>query len=100
MPMFGWVAVAILITGLVVLLIGGSGDTLLGVEPGQLAALTAMLALLVYLGGGVITRGQAVAPLIRHLLVWTVLLGVFAHRLSALSERHGLTLVKRRTEPR
>jgi len=76
MPIYGWVAAAILATGLLVLLIGGSGDTLLGVEPGQLAAVTAMLALLVYLGGGVFTRGQPVAPLLRHLLVWGGLLAV------------------------
>ena len=76
MPLYGWVAFGILITGLVVLLIGGSGDTLLGVDPGQLAAITGMLALLVYLGGGVFTRGQPVAPLIGHLLIWGGLLAV------------------------
>lgn len=76
MPIYGWVAAGILITGLVVLLIGGDGDTLLGVDPGQLAAVTAMLALLVYLGGGVFTRGQPVAPLLRHLLVWSGLLAL------------------------
>lgn len=70
MPIYGWVAAAILVTGLLVLLIGSNGDTLLGVEPGQLAAVTAMLALLVYLGGGVFTRGQPVAPLLRYLLLW------------------------------
>jgi hypothetical protein len=76
MPIYGWVAAGILITGLIVLLIGGDGDTLLGVDPGQLAAVTAMLALLVYLGGGVFTRGQPVAPLLRHLLVWGGLLAL------------------------
>ncbi|MBO6674898.1 MAG: hypothetical protein JJ908_01825 [Rhizobiales bacterium] len=74
MPVYGWVAAGILITGLVVLLIGGNSGTLLGVEPGQLAAVTAMLALLVYLGGGVFTRGQPVAPLLRALLLWGGLL--------------------------
>jgi hypothetical protein len=44
MPIYGWVAVGILITGLVVLLFGGNDGVLLGVDPGQLAAVTAMLA--------------------------------------------------------
>lgn len=74
MPIYGWVAAAIVVTGLIVLVIGGSGDTLLGVAPGQLAAVTAMLALLVYLGGGMFTRGQPVAPLVRALAVWGGLL--------------------------
>lgn len=76
MPIYGWVAAGILITGLVVLLFGGNNGTLLGVDPGQLAAVTAMLALLVYLGGGVFTRGQPVAPLLRHLLIWGGLLAL------------------------
>jgi aspartyl protease family protein len=76
MPIYGWVAAGILITGLVVLLLGGNNGTLLGVDPGQLAAVTAMLALLVYLGGGVFTRGQPVAPLLRHLLIWGGLLAL------------------------
>lgn len=76
MPIYGWVAFVILATGLVVLVLGGNGDTLFGVDPGQLAAVTTMMALLVYLGGGVFTRGQPVAPLLRHLLVWGGLLAV------------------------
>lgn len=74
MPIYGWVAAAILATGLLVLLVGGDGDTILGVAPGQLGALTAMLALLVYLGGGVIGKGQPLGPLVKQLAVWGALL--------------------------
>lgn len=74
MPIYGWVAIAILATGLIVLLVGGDGGTILGVEPAQLGGVTALLALLVYLGGGMFGRGQAVAPLLRHLVVWGGLL--------------------------
>lgn len=74
MPIYGWVAVAILATGLIVLLVGGDGGTILGVEPAQLGSVTALLALLVYLGGGMLGRGQPVAPLVRYLVVWGGLL--------------------------
>lgn len=74
MPVYGWVAFAILATGLAVLLVGGDGDTVLGVSPGQLGALTAMLALLVYLGGGMFGRGQQLGPRARQLAVWGALL--------------------------
>ena len=76
MPVYGWVAVAILITGLAVLLIGGNDGVLFGVDPGQIAALTAMMALLVYLGGGLVGRGQPIGPMLRQLLVWGALLAV------------------------
>lgn len=76
MPIYGWVAAAILATGLVVLLVGGDSGTILGVEPAQLGAVTTLLALLVYLGGGMFGRNQPVAPLMRHLVVWGALLGV------------------------
>lgn len=76
MPIYGWVAIAILATGLLVLLVGGDGGTILGVEPAQLGSVTALLALLVYLGGGMLGRGQAVAPLVRHLVVWGGLLAI------------------------
>jgi hypothetical protein len=76
MPVYGWVAFAILLTGLVLLLVGGNDGTLLGVEPAQVGALTAMMALLVYLGGGMFGRGQPVAPLVRHLLIWGAVLAV------------------------
>ncbi len=75
MPVYGWVAFGILITGLLLLVFGGNGDTLLGADPQQIGALTAMMALLVYLGGGMLGRDQPIAPLLRHLLVWG---GVFA----------------------
>ncbi|MEM1284888.1 MAG: hypothetical protein AAGH43_05830 [Pseudomonadota bacterium] len=75
MPVYGWVAFAILGTGLVVLLLGGGdGGTLFGVEPAQLAGLTAMLALLVYLGGGMIQPGQQLGTMLRYALVWGALL--------------------------
>lgn len=76
MPVYGWVAVAILVTGLLVLLVGGDNGTILGVEPAQLGGVTALLALLVYLGGGMFGRGQPIGPLVRHLLVWGGLLVV------------------------
>lgn len=76
MPIYGWVAVAILATGLIVLLVGGDGGTILGVEPAQFGSVTALLALLVYLGGGMLGRGQPVAPLIRHLVIWGGLLAI------------------------
>ncbi len=74
MPIYGWVAFAILATGLAVLLVGGDGGTVLGVEPGQLGAVTAMLALLVYLGGSVIGTGAKIGPLVQQLAVWGALL--------------------------
>ena len=74
MPVYGWVAVAILVTGLVVLLFGGNDGVLLGVDPAQIAGVTTMMALLVYLGGGMLGRGQPVAPLLRHLLIWGAVL--------------------------
>lgn len=76
MPVYGWVAVAILVTGLLVLLVGGDSGTILGVEPAQLGGVTALLALLVYLGGNMVGRGQPIAPLLRHLVIWGALLGV------------------------
>lgn len=76
MPIYGWVAAAILATGLLVLLVGGDGGTILGVEPAQLGSITALLALLVYLGGGMFGRDQPVAPLLRHLVVWCALLAI------------------------
>lgn len=76
MPIYGWVAAAILTTGLIVLLVGGDEGTILGVDPVRLGSVTALLALLVYLGGSMFGRGQPVAPLIRHLVVWGALLAV------------------------
>ncbi|MFK7791772.1 MAG: hypothetical protein AB8B88_03775 [Devosiaceae bacterium] len=74
MPVYGWVAFGILATGLVVLLIGGDSNTIMGATPGQLGALTAMLALLVYLGGGMLGKGQKIGPLIKQLAVWGLML--------------------------
>lgn len=75
MPIYGWVAFAILGTGLLVLLVGAGDDrTLLGVAPSQLAGVTAMLALLVYLAGGMISPAQRLGPLLRYGLIWGALL--------------------------
>lgn len=76
MPIYGWVAAAILATGLLVLLVGGDGGTILGVEPAQLGSVTALIALLVYLGGGMLGRNQPIAPLLRHLVVWGGVLAI------------------------
>lgn len=76
MPIYGWVAAAILATGLLVLLVGGDAGTILGVEPAQLGSVTALIALLVYLGGGMLGRNQPIAPLLRHLVVWGGVLAI------------------------
>lgn len=76
MPVYGWVAFAVLGTGLVILLLGDGSNTLLGVDPAQLGALTASLALLVYLGGGMFGTKKQTANLLQSLLVWAALLGL------------------------
>lgn len=70
MPVYGWVAFGILGTGLALLLLGGNDGDLFGVAPEQIAGLTAMLAILVYLGSGLFGRGQALGPLVRQALIW------------------------------
>ncbi|MBV6657361.1 MAG: hypothetical protein KI785_06280 [Devosiaceae bacterium] len=70
MPVYGWVAFAILATGLGILLFAGDGPTFAGRPAEQIAALTASLALLVFLGGGVFRRGVSVSGLAGQALVW------------------------------
>lgn len=72
MPVFAWVGVAILVTGVAVLVLFGDGGQVLGIEPGQLAALTAMLALLVVLLRGRLPDG----PAFGSLAVWGLLLAL------------------------
>ncbi|MEM6382477.1 MAG: hypothetical protein AAF739_07385 [Pseudomonadota bacterium] len=78
MPVYGWVAFAILGTGLIILLVGGDSDTILGIAPEQLAFVTAMLALLVYLGSGLAGMGARPSGLIGAALVWVFLLAAVA----------------------
>ena len=73
MPVYGWVAFAILGTGLILLLLFGESAAL-GIPAEQLAALTAMLALLVYLGGGMLSGRAPMGTLLRYAVIWGGLL--------------------------
>ena len=73
MPVFGWVALGILASGLVIMVVGGQDGTILGIAPEQLAAVTTALALLVFLLGGDFGR-QKLGPMLGQALIWAIAL--------------------------
>ena len=71
MPLFVWVGLGILATGLATLLLAGGDGSILGLATGQFGALIAMLSLLVVIGSGFFFgQRQKMRPRLWHLAAW------------------------------
>jgi aspartyl protease family protein len=80
-----WLALGLLVGAGLILILQHDGGTIAGLEASQFAGLVASLALLIYLGGSIVSRYQnRLSDAVRHFVLWSafalVLIAAYSYR--------------------